>query len=54
MRIKYSKMLINGLYFHREQYLFIWKIAFLSLFSSTYAIYNSHYDLALVPGGVFF
>ena len=46
-------MLINGLYFHREQYLFIWKIAFLSLFSSTYAIYNSHYDLALVPGGVF-
>ena len=46
-------MLINGLYFHREQYLFIWKVSFLSLFSSIYAINNGHYDLALVPGGVF-
>ncbi len=46
-------MLINGCFLYPDQYLFIWKVAFLSLFSSTYAIYNGHYDLAFVPAGVF-
>ena len=36
-----------------EQYSFIWKASFFSLFSCIYAFYNNHYDLALVPGGVF-
>jgi hypothetical protein len=36
-----------------EQYFLIWRVSFLSLFSSIYAIYNNHYDLAIVPGGVF-
>ena len=35
------------------QYFLIWRVSFLSLFSSMYAIYNKHYDLAIVPGGVF-
>lgn len=37
----------------KEQYIFLWKISFLSLISCIYAIYKNHYDLALVPGGVF-
>jgi hypothetical protein len=31
----------------------IWRVSFLSLLSCSYAIYQGHYDLALVPGGVF-
>ena len=36
-----------------EQCIFLWNISWLSLVSSIYAIYNGHYDLAIVPGGVF-
>ena len=31
----------------------IWRVSFVSAFSSAYAVYRGHYDLALVPGGVF-
>lgn len=37
----------------REHYLYIWRVSFLSFFSSVYAIYCGYYDLAVVPGGVF-
>ena len=43
----------NSCILHKEQYNLIWKVSFLSLFSSMYAVYNKHYDLACVPGGVF-
>jgi hypothetical protein len=46
-------MSINGCILYPEQYNFIWKTSFLSLFSFTYAIYKGHTDLALVAGGVF-
>jgi hypothetical protein len=46
-------MLINGCVFYRKQYLTIWRVSFLLFFSSLYAIYRGHYDLALVPGGTF-
>ena len=36
-----------------EQYNLIWRISFLSLFSSIYALRNKQYDLMLVPGGIF-
>lgn len=36
-----------------QQYVFIWRVSFLSLFSSMYAFYKGHYDLTMVPGGVF-
>lgn len=36
-----------------EQCTFLWKISWLSLLSSIYAILNGHYDMAVVPGGVF-
>ena len=32
---------------------FIYNVSFLSLISSIYAIYNKHYGIALLPGGVF-
>ena len=37
----------------QNHYMFIWRVSFLSFFVSMYALYNRHYDLALVPGGVF-
>jgi hypothetical protein len=36
-----------------DQCAFLWKISWLSLISSIYAIVNGHYDMAIVPGGVF-
>ena len=36
-----------------EQYNVIYKISFLSLGSSIYAVYNGYYCLSIVPGGVF-
>ena len=39
--------------FYPDQNFFIWKMSFLSLFSAAYAYLNGHYDLALVPGGIF-
>lgn len=36
----------------REQYLLLWKISWISLFSCAFAIYRGYYDLACVPGGV--
>lgn len=38
---------------HKDQYNFIWRMSFLSLFSSFYGIYNKQYDIAFVPFGVF-
>ena len=46
-------MLENGCVLYDEQCRFIYKVSFLSLFSSLYAPYRGHYDLALAPGGVF-
>ena len=31
----------------------IWRLSWLSLFASMYAVKLSHYDMALVPGGIF-
>jgi len=31
----------------------IWRVSFVSMLSCSYAIYRGHYDLAIVPGGVF-
>ena len=31
----------------------IWRVSFVSILSCSYAIYNRHYDLAVIPGGVF-
>ena len=42
----------NALY-DEDKSRFIFRKSFLSLFSCLYAIYNKHYDLAFVPGGVF-
>jgi hypothetical protein len=36
-----------------EQSFFIWRLSFLSLFSFFYSIYQGHYNLCFVPGGVF-
>ena len=36
-----------------EQYLIIYKVSFLSLGSTIYAVYNGYYRLAFYPGGVF-
>jgi hypothetical protein len=44
---------MDGCILYPEQYSFIWKASFFSLFSTMYAFYNNHYDLAFVPGGVF-
>jgi hypothetical protein len=45
--------MINGCILYPKQYSYIYKISFLSFFSSLYAIYRGYYDLALVPGSVF-
>ena len=31
----------------------IYRVSYFSLVSATYALYRGHYDLVLVPGGVF-
>jgi hypothetical protein len=36
-----------------EQSRFIWKVSWMSLYSSLYAIQRRHYSVAMVPGGVF-
>ena len=36
-----------------SQYKCIWRVSFISILSCSYALYRGHYDLALVPGGVF-
>jgi hypothetical protein len=36
-----------------EQYKLIYNISFLCLISSIYAVYQKHYVLSIVPGGVF-
>jgi len=37
----------------REQYNLIYRVSFLSLGSSIYAVYNGYYIIAFCPGGVF-
>ena len=44
---------LGGCIYYPAQYNCIWRISFLSLLSSSYAIYRGHYDLAIVPGGIF-
>jgi len=46
-------MLKNGCILYDEQCRFIYKVSFLSVFSALYALYKRHYDMALVPAGVF-
>jgi hypothetical protein len=36
-----------------QQYYFIWKVSWLSLFSCIYGLYNEHYNIAFAPGCVF-
>jgi len=36
-----------------EQYILIYRISYISLFSTLYATYNTHYNLALCPGSIF-
>jgi hypothetical protein len=36
-----------------EQYSIIYKVSFLSLGSSIYAMYNGYYGMSIYPGGVF-
>ena len=36
----------------KEQYIFLWRISWLSMFSGIYALYQGYYDLAPVPLGV--
>ena len=43
----------NGCVLHPTQCALIRKMSILSLLSATYAFYKSHYDLVLVPGGIF-
>jgi hypothetical protein len=43
----------NGLILPRSQCDFMWYGSWFSLVSTVFALYNKHYDLALVPFGVF-
>jgi hypothetical protein len=47
------KMIESGCLLSKEQSNFIWRVSFLSLFSSIYAFHRGYYDLSLAPGGVF-
>ena len=48
-----EKLTEDGCILYPEQYSFLCKVSFLSLFLSIYAIYKEHYDLAIVVAGVF-
>jgi hypothetical protein len=37
----------------KEQYIILYRVSYLSLFSALYAFYMTHYSLAIVPGSVF-
>ena len=37
----------------KDQYILIYRVSYLSLFSSMYALYKRHSNLAMVPGSVF-
>ena len=39
--------------FNQLQNKMVWNVSWLSLGSSIYALYNGHYDIAFVPGGIF-
>ena len=43
----------NGCILYPDQYNYLWKTSWLSLISALYAFYHGHYDMVLVPGGVF-
>lgn len=43
----------NGCILRDDQARFIYKVSFLCLISTSYALHRKHYDMALVPGGVF-
>lgn len=44
---------LNSVILYPNQSYFIWKVSWLSLISSIYAISQGYNDLAIVPGGVF-
>jgi hypothetical protein len=37
----------------KEQYIVLYRVSYLSLFSALYAFYRTHYHLVIVPGSVF-
>ena len=45
--------MIDTCILYPEQYNLIWRVSFLALFSSIYALRNKQYDLMFVPGGIF-
>jgi len=47
------KLVDNECILYPPQYHYLWRCSFLSLIAASYALYRGHYDLALVPGGVF-
>jgi hypothetical protein len=47
------KLVDNECILYPPQYNYLWRCSFLSLIAASYALYRGHYDLALVPGGVF-
>lgn len=46
-------MILNKYTISKQQGLILYRVSYLSLLSSLFAFYNGHYDLVLVPGGVF-
>lgn len=43
----------NGCVLFPQQYNILWRTSWLAFFNCIHAIINKHYDVALVPGGVF-
>jgi len=52
-KIKRNTIFQNGCILYPKQYNLIYKVSFISLCSSIYAIYKGYYNLCIVPGGVF-
>lgn len=46
-------MILNKYTISKQQANILYRVSYLSLLSSLFAFYNGHYDLVLVPGGVF-
>ena len=44
--------LLQGCLLYPAQYNLIWRVSFVSAFSSAYAVYRGHCNLAIVPGSV--
>jgi hypothetical protein len=48
-----KNMLFDGMILPIDQSRYLWKTSWLSLLSGSYGIYMKHYDLAVIPLGVF-